>query len=141
MGSHVLKIMRGQEYIAASKHQVFSLDEDKEEELEKEIAAVQLGMENAAATNTGKARAIAAEVAPIPKLVCGRTPKDDDDYSLATKTTATGSTSVPHTSTVMKTTRLMLALGNAKDGKTYDPIINTDGKVILIIPFFLSCVV
>jgi len=136
MATHVPKIKRGQEYIAASKFQVFSLDDEEEEELEKVLSAVQLEMENAAATNAGKARAHAAEMAPIPKHVRGLAAKDDNDQSLATKTTATGSTAAPQTSTVMKGCRLMLSLSNMKDGTNYGPILNTDGKVIL--PFLSS---
>ena len=37
----------------------------------------------------------------------------------------------------MKGTRMLLALCNSKDGITYGPILNTDGKVILVISFFL----
>ena len=137
MGTHLPKTKHGQEYISASKFQVFSLNNEEEEKLEKELAAVQLDMENAATTSTGKARANAAEMAPIPKHVRGLTTKDNNDQSLATKTTATGSTSAPQTSTVLKGTHMVLSLCNTKDGITYGPIINTDGKVILIIPSFL----
>ena len=97
-------------------------------------------MENASTTSTDKARESAAEMAPIPKHVRGLTTKDDDDQSLATKTTATGSTSAPQINTVMKGTCMFLALCNVKDGVPYGPILNTDGMVILIILFFLFCV-
>ena len=39
MATHVPKIKRDQEYISASKFQVFSLGDEEEEELEKELAA------------------------------------------------------------------------------------------------------
>ena len=96
-------------------------------------------MENAAATNAGKARASAAEMAPIPKHVRGLAAKDNDDQSLATKTTATGSVSAPQTSTVTKGCRLMLSLSKMKDGANYGPFLNMDGKIILTFPSFFFC--